>query len=47
VFDVPHEARERAAEGERSEAALRDIADKLERILVELQNQRSGTSQHG
>ena len=47
VFDVPHEARDRAAEGERSESALRDIADKLERILVELQSQRSGTPQHG
>jgi hypothetical protein len=47
AFDVPHEARDRAADGERSETALRGIADKLERILVELQNQRSGTSQHG
>ena len=45
VFDPPHEARVRVAESERSEAGLRDIADKLERILVELQ-QRSGTSQH-
>ena len=47
VFDVPHEARDRATEAERSETALRDIADKLERILVELQSQRRGTSQHG
>jgi voltage-gated potassium channel len=47
VFDVPHEARERAQEGERSEHALRDIADKLERILVELQSQRGGSAAHG
>lgn len=47
VFDVPHEARDRVADGERSEAALRGIADKLQHILVELQRQRSGTSQHG
>jgi hypothetical protein len=47
VFDVPHEARERAEESERSEASLRDIADKLERILVELQNQRGGATGHG
>jgi voltage-gated potassium channel len=47
VFDVPHEARERAAEGERSEQALRDIADKLERILLELQSQRGGAAAHG
>lgn len=40
VFDVPHEAQERAADGERSEAALRDIAGKLELILQELQSQR-------
>jgi hypothetical protein len=47
VFDPPHEARERAAEGERSEAALRDIADKLERILVELQSQRGAVTANG
>jgi voltage-gated potassium channel len=40
AFDVPHEAQERAAEGERSELALRDIAGKLELILQELQAQR-------
>ncbi|HEX2877745.1 MAG TPA: ion channel [Polyangiaceae bacterium] len=40
AFDVPNEARERAAEGERSEAALRDIASKLELILQEMQSQR-------
>jgi len=40
VFDVPNEAKERAVEGERSEAALRDIASKLELILQELQAQR-------
>ncbi len=47
VFDQPHEARERAAEGERSEAALKDIAGKLELILAELQQQRGAASQHG
>ena len=47
VFDVPHEAAERAAEGERSEAALRGIADKLELILQELQSQRGAAAQHG
>jgi voltage-gated potassium channel len=47
VFDVPHEARERAAEGERSEAALRDIADKLELILQALQAQRAVAVQDG
>lgn len=40
VFDPPHEARQRSADGERSEAALKDIASKLELILVELQQQR-------
>jgi len=44
AFDVPHEARHRAAEGERSESALRDIAGKLELILQELQNQRGAAS---
>ena len=47
VFDPPHEARERVAEGERSEAALRDIAGKLELILQELQQQRGPAAQHG
>jgi hypothetical protein len=47
VLDPPHEARDRAADNQRSETALRDIADKLERILVELQSQRSATSAHG
>ena len=47
VFDVPNEAKERAAEGERSEAALRGIADKLELILQELQSQRGAAAQHG
>ena len=40
AFDVPNEAQERAAEGERSEAALKDIASKLELILQEMQSQR-------
>jgi voltage-gated potassium channel len=44
VFDVPHEAQERAAEGERSESALRDIAGKLELILQELQSQRGAAA---
>jgi voltage-gated potassium channel len=47
VFDPPHEAKDRAAEGERSEAALRDIAGKLELILQELQSQRSSAAEHG
>lgn len=47
VFDVPNEARQRVEEGERSQAALGEIADKLERILVELQNQRGGATAHG
>ena len=47
VFDVPHEAQERAADGERSEAALRDIAGKLELILQELQAQRGVAAEHG
>jgi hypothetical protein len=47
AFDVPDEAKERAREGERSEAALRDIAGKLEQILQELQGQRGGAAQHG
>jgi hypothetical protein len=44
VFDVPHEAQERAADGQRSEAALRDIAGKLELILQELQSQRGAAA---
>lgn len=44
VFDVPNEAKERAVEGERSEAALRDIAGKLELILQELQSQRGAAA---
>jgi voltage-gated potassium channel len=44
AFDVPNEAQERAAEGERSEAALRDIAGKLELILQALQSQRAAAS---
>ncbi len=47
VFDVPNEAAQRAAEGERSEAALRDIAGKLELILKELQSQKSVAVEHG
>jgi hypothetical protein len=44
AFDVPNEAQERAAEGERSEAALRDIASKLELILQEMQSQRGAAA---
>jgi hypothetical protein len=44
AFDLPNEARERVAEGERSEEALRDIANKLELILVELQSQRGAAA---
>ncbi|MFZ5890580.1 MAG: ion channel [Myxococcota bacterium] len=47
VFDPPHEARVRQADGERSEAALRDIADKLGAILLELQSQRSTAVRNG
>ncbi len=47
VFDVPREAELRAADGERSEAALRDIAGKLELILQELQSQRGAAAEHG
>jgi hypothetical protein len=47
VFDEPNEARERAAGGERSEQALRDIASKLELILVELQSQRGAAAANG
>ena len=47
VFDTPNEAKERAADGERSEAALRGIADKLELILQELQSQRVTAAPHG
>lgn len=44
VFDPPHDARDRAEEGERSEAHLRDIADKLEAILIELREQRGAAA---
>jgi voltage-gated potassium channel len=47
VFDPPHEAQQRAVDGERSEAALRDIAGKLELILEELRSQRAATTEHG
>jgi voltage-gated potassium channel len=47
VFDAPNELRERSREAERSEQSLRDIADKLERILVELQSQRGGATANG
>jgi len=46
VFDAPGEARERAVESERSEAALRDIAGKLDSILEELKSQRGGAQSH-
>ena len=44
AVDVPNAASERAAEGERSESALRDIAGKLELSLQELQSQRSAAA---
>lgn len=47
VFDPPNEAKERAADGERSEALLRGIAGQLELILQELQSQRGAVPQHG
>jgi hypothetical protein len=47
AFDVPGEAQQRAVEGERSEAALRDIAGKLELILQELQSQRGAAVSDG
>lgn len=47
AFDQPNEVKERVAEGERSEAALRDIANKLELILQELQSQRGAQASHG
>ncbi len=47
AFDAPDEVKQRAAEGERSEAALRDIAGKLELILQELQSQRGAAAPHG
>jgi voltage-gated potassium channel len=47
VFDPPDEARQRVAEGERSEQALRDISHKLEQILVELQSQRGAAAVNG
>jgi hypothetical protein len=47
VFDTPGEARERAAESERSEAALQDIAGKLGAILEELKSQRGAALSNG
>jgi voltage-gated potassium channel len=47
AFDLPHEARDRTADAERSETALRDIASKLELILQELQQQRGTAAPHG
>jgi voltage-gated potassium channel len=47
VFDPPLEASNRAADAERSETALRDIASKLELILQELQQQRGVAAPHG
>ncbi len=47
AFDPPHEARLRAEEGQRSEARLGEIADKLEAILLELRSHRGETSEHG
>ena len=47
VFDPPLEAKSRAADAERSETALRDIASKLELILQELQRQRGTAAPHG
>jgi len=47
AFDQPSEFEQRVTEGERSEAALRDIAGKLELILHELQSQRGAAAPHG
>lgn len=47
AFDPPHEARERAGEARRSEVALENIAEKLELILAELQQQGGEQAQHG
>jgi voltage-gated potassium channel len=47
VLDPPNEAALRTREGERSEAALRDISSKLELILEELRSQRAAASPHG
>lgn len=47
AFDPPREAERREQERARSEATLRDIADKLERILVELQSSRGEAPAHG
>ena len=47
VFDPPREAEQQAAEASRSEAALKGIADQLERILLELQAQRAAAAGHG
>jgi voltage-gated potassium channel len=47
AFDPPNEARHRADESERSETQLREIASKLELILVELQRQRGSAAADG
>lgn len=47
AFDPPNETKQRVEQGERSEAALRDIAGKLELILQELQAQRGAAASHG
>jgi voltage-gated potassium channel len=47
VLDPPNEAKLRTEEGEHSEAALRDVASKLELILEELRSQRGAASPHG
>jgi voltage-gated potassium channel len=47
ALDPPREAATRAEEGERSHAALVDIADKLEQLLVELRQQRTANPAHG
>jgi len=46
ALDAPNEARARAVDAERSEAALKNIADRLELILAELQRQRDPQAQH-
>jgi voltage-gated potassium channel len=47
AFDPPNEARHRAEEAQRSETQLREIANKLELILAELQQQRGTAPSHG
>jgi hypothetical protein len=41
VFDPPNEATARAKEAEQNQAALSSIADKLDKILVELRAERA------